>query len=489
MISLLLGSGAHHYTEYKLVQGTLIRDPSTGVYQPVPTTRSEIFRDRTLTPLQKRTFMRFLKGCAEAMEGKGPLADKLGDGSFQQLMKEEELDEQLQRCLSHGVLLCHAALGGDLTGPQALPLFRMYLESVGRYGIDTGPFLSPMYGCGELPQAFCRSAAVGGAIQVLRCGITGLSFDEHSFTCTGVEMEDSGQIIRGTKVVAGHAMLREWIQTFHLPTQQITTLRCIAIVDAPIVADKSQALIVLPELGPNKSTVWVLQLSHGTAVCPEGQWVLHLWCDGSSDGTVEERDGDIDSTIAERYLMPCLESVADCNGLVEHEEESRNTPSTIDDNDNDENISSASIEAESDGICQRPRVLFTAFFTLNTLKALAHCDDVPSTWPSNVFLCPGPSPDVTLAETVETAKECYWKIFPPMSEQEQGAQSGLPIFPLDEGANQTGHGGAISGDIDGEISNRNAVDSDDEAVQALQAALGITPNENENDSQTESKDE
>ena len=56
-----------------------------------------------------------------------------------------------------------------------------------------GPFLTPLYGCGELPQAFCRSAAVGGAVQVLRCGIEGLVFDEHTFTCIGVELA-SGQV-------------------------------------------------------------------------------------------------------------------------------------------------------------------------------------------------------------------------------------------------------------------------------------------------------
>ena len=56
-----------------------------------------------------------------------------------------------------------------------------------------GPFLTPLYGCGELPQAFCRAAAVGGAVQVLRCGIEGLTFDERTFSCIGVELA-SGQV-------------------------------------------------------------------------------------------------------------------------------------------------------------------------------------------------------------------------------------------------------------------------------------------------------
>ncbi len=59
-----------------------------------------------------------------------------------------------------------------------------------------GPFLTPLYGCGELPQAFSRTAAVAGAVQVLRCGLAGLSFDEHTFSCDGVELA-SGQVRAG----------------------------------------------------------------------------------------------------------------------------------------------------------------------------------------------------------------------------------------------------------------------------------------------------
>ncbi len=62
-ISLLLGSGAHHYTEYKLLQGTFLLE-GDGTLAPVPSTRSEVFRDRSLAPLQKRALMRFIKGCS-----------------------------------------------------------------------------------------------------------------------------------------------------------------------------------------------------------------------------------------------------------------------------------------------------------------------------------------------------------------------------------------------------------------------------------------
>lgn len=69
MIRLLLDSGAHLYTEYKLIETTALRNTRTGLTRSIPATRSEIFRDRTMTPLQKRKFTRFMKACIDAIDG------------------------------------------------------------------------------------------------------------------------------------------------------------------------------------------------------------------------------------------------------------------------------------------------------------------------------------------------------------------------------------------------------------------------------------
>lgn len=39
---------------------------------------------------------------------------------------------------------------------EGLKALRQYLSSVGRHGPNSGAFLTPMYGCAELSQAFCR---------------------------------------------------------------------------------------------------------------------------------------------------------------------------------------------------------------------------------------------------------------------------------------------------------------------------------------------
>ena len=53
-----------------------------------------------------------------------------------------------------------------------------------RYGVGTGALLAPLYGAGELPQAFCRVAAVAGALYVLRRPLAALLL--RGGRCTGV---------------------------------------------------------------------------------------------------------------------------------------------------------------------------------------------------------------------------------------------------------------------------------------------------------------
>lgn len=53
--------------------GGSISGSSAPRLRSVPSSRSAVFKDRQLSPLQKRSLMRFLKAAGEALEGEGPL--------------------------------------------------------------------------------------------------------------------------------------------------------------------------------------------------------------------------------------------------------------------------------------------------------------------------------------------------------------------------------------------------------------------------------
>lgn len=50
------------------------------------------------------------------------------------------------------------------------------------------------YGAGELPQAFCRVAAVNGATYVLRAGVKSILLHKQSGLCAGVKLYN-GQVL------------------------------------------------------------------------------------------------------------------------------------------------------------------------------------------------------------------------------------------------------------------------------------------------------
>lgn len=69
----------------------------------------------------------------------------------------------------------------------ALPIvtaIREYAESVLRYG--NSPYIYPMYGLGDMPQAFARLSAIYGGTYMLNRKFEGLVFDDNGYV-TGVK--------------------------------------------------------------------------------------------------------------------------------------------------------------------------------------------------------------------------------------------------------------------------------------------------------------
>jgi RAB protein geranylgeranyltransferase component A len=63
---------------------------------------------------------------------------------------------------------------------EGIDRLALYITSMGRFSNALGALIYPIYGQGELPQAFCRRAAVKGCIYVLRMPITALLLDKAS---------------------------------------------------------------------------------------------------------------------------------------------------------------------------------------------------------------------------------------------------------------------------------------------------------------------
>lgn len=86
---------------------------------------------------------------------------------------------------------------------------RKFLSSLGRYG--NTPFLFPMYGCGEIPQCFCRLCSVFGGVYCLRRPLGKITYketenDNNPTTKQFESVQCGDQTIKGSCLVIGHGV-------------------------------------------------------------------------------------------------------------------------------------------------------------------------------------------------------------------------------------------------------------------------------------------
>lgn len=202
-VDTLVRSGVARYLEFKMLSSSNCCDQAAP-FAPlrVPCSKAEVFKTKALSLLEKRQLMKFLqysmdkatseenKGDVSAVEKKNELMLNQGrslsrpqnkkvdsflldnkdeGGSFLSFLEERcKLSPKLSNVVRFAVALVH---GGDqVSYENGMQRVQRYLQGIGRFGGTA--FLYPMYGTGELAQAFTRMCAVNGGVYVLRQGVT-----------------------------------------------------------------------------------------------------------------------------------------------------------------------------------------------------------------------------------------------------------------------------------------------------------------------------
>ncbi|KAF6768455.1 hypothetical protein AHF37_07179 [Paragonimus kellicotti] len=225
---------------------------SASLFQ-IPVGRGELFKTRLLTLRQKRALGSFFEWCfhleldSDARSHTGCHAARqritrfvdltcssndfihsiaYADRSFREFLREQNrLDEFTQE-----MIITNLALGcEDITTREAVRRIRRLLASMNRFG--PYPILWPMYGCGDLPQAYCRMSAVFGAVFCLNHSLASIcpieaqlgdSMPDRTGAANSTEMTtprrfvahlSNGHSVRTSCVVIGaDAIPFEWIR-------------------------------------------------------------------------------------------------------------------------------------------------------------------------------------------------------------------------------------------------------------------------------------
>lgn len=169
--------------------------------------------------------------------------------------------------------------------PEGVARVKKFLQSLGRYG--NSPFLFPMYGCGEIPQCFCRLSAVFGGIYCLKRPITEILLNEtldefHAIKCNNQLIKAKSLVISGTEInYFGHLLPNRTVETISKPHQCGKLSRAIFILTKPLCKKAGSTgggveFLKLPPIGDefatngNESTgAFVIQLSHWSGTVPK----------------------------------------------------------------------------------------------------------------------------------------------------------------------------------------------------------------------------
>lgn len=143
---------------------------------------------------------------------------------------------------------------------------KLYEESLRMY--EGSPYVYPLYGSGELPQAFSRLCAVHGGTYMLQTPVTNVNFSPQ-----GVfeSIESDGKKAYAKFIAGDPSYFPDRVKSCG------KVVRCIAIMNHPIPGTKTdchscQIIIPQKEL-KRKNDMYILQLGANNKVCPEGFFI------------------------------------------------------------------------------------------------------------------------------------------------------------------------------------------------------------------------
>jgi RAB protein geranylgeranyltransferase component A len=342
-VSGFLMSNVSEYLEFKPIEGMLWLDNDSssgeGKLSRVPCSKGDVFASKLLNPLEKRKLMKFLQLVMDFAISEQAVAA----GDEEDVSVSEELQSLNERQLNQGRSLSRpqnkAVKTDDLAtlkeavesdeidfetyltekqklSPSLKSLVRhalaleitskslsigngmrrlcQHLQGLGKFGSTA--FLVPLYGSGEFPQAFCRSAAVHGGTYLLRREPKSVELTDGCVT--GVVIAGSNDE-SGDKTVACMHVIVPANTTLDVPSKHL--LRRVSIVSDKIVedVDAQRHIILIPpnsKLG-NENAIHGIVLDHTVKVVPPNCSLLHLTT------TVE---GEIDDSLLEQAMQALL---------------------------------------------------------------------------------------------------------------------------------------------------------------------------------------
>jgi len=266
-----------------------------GSIYKVPATDGEALKSSLMGLFEKRRARGFFQYVAEYDEADAKTHQGLNlkTMTMKDLFKHFSLEAGTIEFIGHCLAL-HTT--EDYMNEPALPTVEkvaLYANSLSRYGKGS-PYIYPLYGLGELPQAFARLAAIYGGTYMLHKPIEEIIMENGK--AVGVKSE--GEVAKAKFIIGDPSYFPNKVKT----TGKI--IRAICILSHPIKdtenAPSVQIIIPQAQVG-RKNDIYIGLLSHGNQVCMNGKYIAIV------STTVETGDPEKEIQVALNLINPIEE--------------------------------------------------------------------------------------------------------------------------------------------------------------------------------------
>jgi Rab GDP dissociation inhibitor len=302
LVKILLHTDVTRYLEFKSVEGSYVM--KSNKISKVPATEAEAVSSSLMGMFEKKRFRDFLMFVKD-YDVKNPKTHSSisPDVPSAKLMDKFSLGEGVIDIVGHALALYRDETWLQEPAIVTIERIMLYFDSLSHYG--KSPYLYPIYGLGDLPQAFARLSAVYGGTYMLNKPVLGFTFDDRG-RVNGVKSDDG---VARCKTVVGDPSY------FPDRTKQIGKVaRCIAILDHSLdhTSNSEACQIILPlNQVKRKSDIYISCVSFAHNVAPKGKYIAIV------STTMETDDPRRDCEAGIKIIEPTLHKFFSVSPLYE----------------------------------------------------------------------------------------------------------------------------------------------------------------------------
>ncbi|KAJ1434906.1 Rab GDI protein [Sesbania bispinosa] len=275
-VRVLIHTDVTKYLNFKAVDGSFVYNK--GKIYKVPASDVEALKSPLMGLFEKRRARKFFIYVQDYEENdpKSHEGLDLNQVTARQLISKYGLEDDTIDFIGHALAL-HLDDGYlDEPAKDFVERIKLYAESLARFQ-GGSPYIYPLYGLGELPQAFARLSAVYGGTYMLNKPECKVEFDGDG-RAIGVTSE--GETAKCKKVVCDPSYLPDKVRNIGKVARAI----CIMSHPIPDTNDSHSAQVILPQkqLG-RKSDMYLFCCSYSHNVAAKGKYIAFVTTEAETD--------------------------------------------------------------------------------------------------------------------------------------------------------------------------------------------------------------